>query len=323
MKTERPRIFGVAELPSTPDNKWWTVNAPRINAAANGLFELFFKTNEVPVSAMPDYTCVPIQCQVLKNHKLRFAVVRDSRGVLHLCILKFVEPPGHPKYFVLSYGILPSVKGASTEEVEKRLARAGVVKEVLVSDSDPFNFNFYNTKEEAKSMTTSKWRSKHGINKLRDVVEVRDSVDGCRDGLRALIEKWGEEKVGGSSRNSYAVLDEPPSDVMLHRVYLVNGEVVGYAAVARFCGHLFVMVQKHVGQLGMFHDKFINDHIGDFITYDLHMLLLNDDRAEALFYFGIRQCRYGNRGNGLEAYKRKVFKRAVPYTWKELHGQDS
>ena len=46
-------------------------------------------------------------------------------------------------------------------------------------------------------------------------------------------------------------------------------------------------------------------------------------QAEALFYFGIRQLKHGNKESGLEAYKRKVFKRSVPYTWKEFHGQDS
>lgn len=317
------RILELNELPAYQDNKWWIENATRIDATCQGLFELFFQTNEVPVSKMPDYTCVPIQCQVLKNHRFRFVIVRDDDGVLHLCILKYVEPPQHQKYFVLSYEILPSVKGASTEKVEKRLAQAGIVKGVVVSDSDPFNFNFYNTKEEARNMTTSKWRSKHGINKLRDVIEVRTSVEDCKDGLHALIEKWGEEKVGGSNKTSYVVLDEPPSNIMLHRVYLVNGEVVGYAALAKFCNNFFVMVQKHVGQLGTFHDKFITDHIGDFITYDLHMMLLEDEQAEALFYFGIRQLKHGNKESGLEAYKRKVFKRSVPYTWKEFHGQDN
>ena len=310
------KIFDLTELPAQQDNKWWIENSTRIDDSCQGLFETFFKTNEVPVSKMPDYTCVPIQCQVLKNHRFRFVIVRDDNGVLHLCILKYVEPPQHQKYFVLSYEILPSVKGVSTKNVEARLAKAGVVKGVVVSDSDPFNFNFYNTKEEARNMMTSKWRSKHGINKLRDVVEVKTSVDEYKDGLHALIEKWGEEKVGGSTKTSYAVLDEPPSNIMFHRVYVVNGEVVGYAAVTKFCGHLFVMVQKHVGQLGTFHDKFINDHIGDFIIYDLHMMLLEDEQADALFYFGIPKFNNCNKKNGLETYKRKVFKWTVPYTWR-------
>ena len=189
------KIFDLTELPAQQDNKWWIENSTRIDDSCQGLFETFFKTNEVPVSKMPDYTCVPIQCKVLKNHRFRFVIVRDDDGVLHLCILKYVEPPQHQKYFVLSYEILPSVKGVSTKNVEARLAKAGVVKGVVVSDSDPFNFNFYNTKEEARNMTTSKWRSKHGINKLKDVVEVKTSVDEYKDGLHALIEKWGRRRL--------------------------------------------------------------------------------------------------------------------------------
>ena len=321
MRDAAPKVIPIDELPASPDNKWWIANARKIDSSCQGLFELFFKTNDVPVSAMPDYTCIPIQCQILKNHRFRFVIVKDSSEVLHLCILKYVEPPQHDKYFVLSYEVLPSVKGSPTEDVEHRLGMAGVLKESIISDSEPYNFNFYNTKDEARAMTTSKWRSKHGINKLKERIEVRDSVGELKEKLRELIEKWSEEKTGGAKKGSFNVLDEPSSNIMFHRVYLVDGEVVGYAALTKFCGNLFVMVQKHVGQLGTFQDKFINDHIGDFITYDLHMLLLEDENAEALFYFGL--CRFimrssRNSRDGLEQYKRKVFKREIPYSWKVL-----
>lgn len=302
---------------SVEDHKWLLGISKKIDSSCQDIFEWFFNVNGIRYDEMPDYMCIPMQCEILHNYRLRYMVIIDELGIPFLCILKLIDPINiqTKPHFVLAYRPLPAKPGADDTNILKSLLRVGVDKTIIVSDENPFNWNFYNTRDDALKMMTSKWRSKHGINKIKNLITISETTSEYRDGIKNLLLQWEKCKGHGGTRNHIKCSELNASDILHHRVYVMDGIVVGYSAIAMFCGNPFVMISKHAGQCNIIDDKFILDHIGDYMIYDMHKMMLEDKNACALYYFGANRGKNKTK-NTLEQYKRKVFARSVPYSYK-------
>lgn len=270
---------------SVEDRRWILDNSNKTNASCQPVFEWFFNQNHIGVDEMPDYMCVPIQCEILHNYRLRYFILKDNHGIFYLSILKLNDPIGHKPRFVLPYRILPSVFQQPTDDIENLLVAVGIEKESVVSDENPYNYTFYNLEEDAKRMMSSKWRSKHGINKLSSIISVTETTEDNITGVVNLLNRWAEVKGHGGTTNHIKCAKLMSSEYLIQRVYSVGDVVIGYSAITKFCNNYFVMICKHVGQLSIINDKFICDHIGDYIIWDLHKMMLENNIC-GLFYFG-------------------------------------
>lgn len=316
----RKSSITISSFPSAvTDYKWLLEKSTKTTSCHQGVFEWFFKVNYIHYDEMPDYMCIPVQCEILHNYRLRHIIVTDSNGVMFLCILKLIDPINiqTKTHFVLAYRPLPNIPDSDNSDVIKALALVGVDKMIVVGGDNPFNWNFYNNREEASKMMTSKWRSKHGVNKINEMITVETSTSSYKDGIKNLLIKWEESKGHGGTKNHIKCSEMDSSDILRHRVYVVNGVVVGYAAITMFCGNPFVMISKHAGQCNIIDDKFICDHIGDYMIYDMHKMMLEDENSSGLYYFGSNRGK-NKTSNTLEQYKRKIFKRTVPYSYELL-----
>ena len=124
-----------------------------------------------------------------------------------------------------------------------------------------------------------------------------------------MIEGWHKSHPDiGGKRGDLRCAGMPTTPFHYHRVYLYNGKVVGYVSGTKFCGQLFSMIRKTVGQLGVIDDKFVAHNIGHFMLYDTHMMLLEDGTADAMFVFGVPPT-----SPNLLKHKSELFRHRVPY----------
>lgn len=306
--------ISIYDIPENAGVQWLKDNTFKVGADCQELFEGFFLANEVPINEMPDYMCLPVQCDILRNYRFRYRVAVDGDGVEYLCLFKMMEPLAAVNgkkniHFIFTYRILPSVKGADVSEVRRRWALAGVDEEILVSDENPCNFNFYNTKSDVPELFNHRWMQHHRIPKMEGLVEVRTSLDGIEEDVKGLVEAWYVKHKEGGMRNDFRCISMPTSPCHYHRAYLFNGKVVGYVSGTRFAKQLFSMIRKNAAQLGMIGDKFVSHNLGHFMMYDTHRMLLEDPYADAMFVFGKSQS-----NPNLTKHKMDLFVHAVPYT---------
>ena len=309
--------ISITDIPKDAGVQWLKDNTFKIGADCQELFETFFLVNEVPICEMPDYMCLPVQCEILKNYRFRYRVV-EWNGVKYLCLFKMMEPlvavNGKKNiHFIFTYRILPSVMGVDVSEVRRKWAEAGVDEEILVSEESPYNFNFYNTKPDVPELFNHRWMQHHRISKMEGLVEVRTSLDGIEDGVRELVDAWYARHNEGGKRNDFRCISMPTSPYHYQRAYLFNDKVVGYVSGTRFAKQLFSMIRKNAAQLGMIDDKFVSHNLGHFMMYDTHRMLLEDPDADAMFVFGKSQS-----NPNLTKHKMDLFVHAVPYTRRKI-----
>ena len=308
----------ISQIPENAGLQWMKDNTFKIGADCQDLFESFFLVNEVPICEMPDYMCLPVQCEILKNYRFRYRVVVDGNGTRFLCLFKMVEPlvavNGKKNiHFIFTYRILPSVKGADVSEVREKWIGAGVDEEIVVSSEKPINWNFYNLKEDVPNLFGHKWMQHHRIPRMEGLIEVRTSLDGIVDGVGDLVKAWYSSHGESGMRNDLRCVSMPTTPFHYHRAYLFDGKVVGYVSGTRFCGQLFSMIRKNTAQCGLIGDKFVAHNIGHFMMYDTHRMLLDDGKADAMFVFGKSQS-----NPNLTKHKMELFKHSVPYSKNRL-----
>lgn len=313
---EKPMSVSDVDFSSVSDtNKWMMENTYKTGWHCQEMFEWFFTVNEVPVNEMPDYCCIPMMCELNRNYRFRYRVFVDDEGVGYLCMLKKRDPIGHPVKYGLSYRILPSVKGHSVERIMELMKGLGVEDIIGFDEKSAFNWNFYNTKEDAKRYVRRKWQTRHGVHTLDDRIKVLDSAKGDDVfGSKELVEGFNEVVTGwyahqkASGKKMDLMVPKYAKDIYRIMIFLLDGKVAGYCAITKMCGHWFSMVNKNSSKFGEM-DEYAARRIGHFITWYRHEEFMKDEKAEGLFCFGVTRDE-----KQLLEWKRMTYGHAVPYS---------
>ena len=256
-----------------------------------------------------------VDCQyneVANNYRMRFMIVKGDDDY-YLIPLKIVDPIDKSKskrYFTLSYKILP-LKGSDTRKVYELLSK--YIHEVTISTQDcnnPDNVVFYNTKESANSMQSSKWRSKNGINVLKDVVNstLYNIVPIDTTGkILELNNKWTLAK--NKKTPNKLIQDFCRGSIGYTITYTYGDKIVGFQIVTIGYNDTATC---HISK-SYFDDidnKLIHNYLGSYMIFWLHEVCFNKLNAKAVNYLGVRDIK---KYNTLYKFKSKYFKRNTKY----------
>lgn len=307
-----------SEVPADAGIDWLYSNTFKIGWKCQEMFEWFFTVNEVPVSEMPDYCCIPMMCELYRNYRFRYRVFRDDEGIYYLCLVKRRDV-GRPVGYGLSYRILPSTKGHSVDAMMGLMKRIGVSDVIDFDRKSAFNWNFYNTKEDAQRYVRRKWQTRHGVHTFDDRIKVLDSAKGDDVfGSQELIEGFNEvakgwyRNHGASGCKIDLSIPSHAKDIWRIMLFLLDGKVAGYCVITKFCGHWFSMMNRNASKFGDM-DEYVARRIGHYITWYRHEEFMKDEKAQGLFCFGVRRDE-----RQLREWKRMTYGHAVPYARRKL-----
>ena len=310
----------------------------------NELNEFNVAFSNTSTNFVPGYWCLP-EAEIYSNWRIRYIKFEVGEGRL-LATLKYVAPPcSKPRHFILTNPILPLDEHSNTfiDKAYSSMLSCGVDGIVLprtlpiptgMRMSEHDDCNYYNTLKEASKMMSSKWRSKHGINLMSKFVRcVKYDEPSMQLNMEILdmFKKWKEVKgdkgrMSGIEKTLELLNKSKPSNWHVNMFFINNtSKLCGFMFHSLDFKQMFTHTFKHCAKFGQ--DYFENNlglskedstlyknHIGDYMTYVLHMEFMHHidsnelNKDSGLFYFGLRDS-----DKGLKYYKEKTYKHKVEY----------
>lgn len=283
----------------------------------------------------PNYDVIPEGSEISSNWLLRYLIVHFNNTYylmfFHVVDEHMMKEEYRKNRIDLSYPVVSLDGSDIPQEIYDALRRCGVttVREVSFEESDYWDINYFNTIDDFRNMMSSKWRSKHGINKLSQIVHLETTLKSADDILE-LSKRWCETKNGGHSGIHKALsLSSKREDIFIPLTWYLNGQVVAFALVSKNCNSMFVHICKTCSQFAY---SYLNDksftrniekYLGDYVTYSLHEFCFSNG-MNALYYFGgVQEDSVKDDGSKdshnkasyhrLQDYKEKIFKNKIYY----------
>jgi hypothetical protein len=174
--------------------RWLFENSTHIDMKVYDILNDFFVRNEVA----PDNMCLcNLDCvygEASRNYRFRFIIVGVNDDYV-LVPFKIVDPRSAKieNYFTISYHPLSYNKNTeSIKEVLKVLSSYECIHSIDIPSDEKGSIrnNYYNLPENYRDICRSKWKSKHGINKLSNIIDVdyhSESLIDIEDKLRDMF----------------------------------------------------------------------------------------------------------------------------------------
>lgn len=198
-----------------------------------------------------------------------------------------------------------------------------------LADNEYWCNSYYNTLESMKFMTKSAWKSKHCINRMKDLVsyQIIDYADPLLvQDIMEFSEKWEDIKSGESEKKSDVKLLEllRRRDDILLGVFRVNGVIVGFNilflyfdryAVVHTAKYLSVGTVEYLSEylgVDMSEAKLVKYNLSAYIQYITHEEFLVNRGYEAFSYEGDTHLSW------LKKYKEMFYKNRIYYIRKPI-----
>lgn len=251
----------------------------------------FFKKE--PNCIIPDYF---VDCQyneVSNNYRMRFVILKSDEDYF-LIPLKIVDPIDKSKssrYFIVSHNII-ALNGSKTDYAYDLVKK--IISSAIISTDSILNISnvvFYNTVDSFNCLNTSKWRSKNGINILGKIIitEYYDKIP--KDILYLILElndKWSLQKNKRTPNKIIKDFCTKESNKCI--VYFFEDKVVGFQLVTFGYKNIATchISKSYTLDLG---NKKVNDYLGAYMIYQLHLLCFNKFGANIVNYLGVRDIK--------------------------------
>ena len=303
-------------------------NSIHIQLDVKDVLEAFYKKAmwDYP-EKMGDYNICPEYGEASRNYRFRFIVLKTDDDYV-LVTFKIVDPRTVTikNYFTVSYPPI-SYNGKSTEKVYDALKMYPDIKSIVgFSTEDDFsNNNYYNMLKDFKEMDKSSWRSKRGVNRLRDLIEFdveSENIPNIEWHIEKLTNEWNKIKGKTSSVKSdlnLVGLARRGDSVKVFSFWykgVMVGFSIGIVIIDKYIGLITTKtvsigddayLAEYLGESDMDLVKYMRKHIGSYVQYALHKYCLADNNFEAVYYYG------DTRSKTLRIFKKDYFKNIIYY----------
>lgn len=285
-------------------------NSHKVGMQYYPILSEFFKQSSI----VTDYYMDCQYNEIANNYRMRFMIVRADNDY-YLIPLRIVDPINKKKadrHFIISHDII-SLKGTSTEMVYRTISK--MIESATIASDDIANASnvvFYNTKD-IMDKWKSKWKSKHGINRLGEIVLIQVYKVVPKDTLSEIIKlshKWTEIK--GKKTPDKIITEFCKSDGGYCITYSV-GSLVGFQLITLGYNNVATchISKSYVNdRITKIHGDYISKYIGSFMIYCLHLICFDKLNASIVNYLGVRDIK---KYKSLYDFKRKYFKSYVVY----------
>lgn len=271
------------------------------------IWDIFFK------GIRQDKVCL-VRCdynygEVSGNYRIRFIVIRDNEDFV-ITPIKIVDPIGKDRYISIEYLPMNLSDKEINKDVLEVLKKFSCIKRItyISGERGHTKNNFYNTENDFYEwMNKSKWKSKRGINKVSEIVEVnvlRDSNIKLVSDYKYIHDIWFKFKNRSMSSSTAFDIDfkalrdinKIKDGVIIDFRYKdkIIGMVLGFTLFNDFVS---IMVQRSVGITDIdFLKKYLEcsdyeadiliKYLGSFIQFQIHKILISDLHFKAIYYSG-------------------------------------
>ena len=262
------------------------------------------------------------------NYRYRFLIININNDFVFIN-MKVIDPRnGADRYFHIYRPI--SYNGSIDNELEvlSKLSEFSFIKDmVILSSNGDFSEwcnNYYNTKESCEYMFKSKWKSKHCINKIDNIVsrEFIDYDNGIlTDEIMEFSERWESIRKDKSEKKSdkklISMMNKSNSIRML--VIRVKGKIVAFnIAFIYLSKYVVIHTAKYlsVGSEEYLMDyldidfdtaKLLRYNLSAYMQYITHKEYLVDKHYDAFYYEGDTHLSW------LRKYKQMFFRNIIFY----------
>lgn len=294
-----------------------------VDSSCRELLRNVYDYNAVGVG-FPRYLLAPEWNECCSQFRSRLLIVSVDNDYVAVP-LKLNQQPSSPWWYDICFNPV-SLQGRGGSVLDVLQALSGYcVKSVVVGEDemkDAVDNNYYNTAENFHSwMDKSKWRSKHGINKLSNLIEFRSGwYDGIESDISVCCEEWNKQRIERGVK-PYSV----KCDIAYARKrmapfchsFFCNGRMVGYMLLSVFERCAAVVAEKSIASSIEFckNELELNDQdanlafkqLGRYMQYAMHKDLLVEKKLDAVYY-------YGDVGkSSLKEFKEMLFKNKIWY----------
>lgn len=291
------------------------------------LSEFYSKVMENNPECMGDYNILPEYGEASKNYRFRFMIFKVEDDYV-LVLYKIVDPrtASIKNYFTVSYPPI-SLNGKSTDEVVNVLKQYPDIKYIVsFSTEDDFtNNNYYNMIENFREMDKSGWRSKRGVNRLRDIIRFdtrSEDIPMIEEYVTDVTREWNKLKGKTASVRSDLNLIKMARKTDSVRVYSfwykdkIVGFSIGIDIIGKYLGLITTKtvsvgddeyLANYLGEDDMDLVRYMRKHIGSYVQYAMHKEILQEMGYKAVYYYG------DTRSKTLRIFKMDYFKNRIFY----------
>lgn len=288
----------------------------------------FYKVSQSSPDKVRSYDHIMEWGTASSNYRHRFAIFKVGDDYV-MSAIKIVSPRGKARYFNAWCPVSLNKNKDHEVLVLQKLSKIRDVRYFLSlygNENDYWEDNYYNDVESASYLWKSKYRSKYSINKLSNLLKMRDTNtldDNTISSIQEINKHWeyikNEVSTNYADMNLIKMMNKGCDSIRVMLVYYQD-KIVSFSIMSIYMGRYAVaLTTKACSVLGRY---FLQDYLKcDEETATLLAKKLDKYHHYMMHYHYLKECPYqavyylnDMKRPGLIEYKKSMFKRCIYYS---------